>query len=654
MAQSRQLAVIMFTDIMGYTAMMQQDEAFALNKLNRFKDQLTLQVKEFRGEIIQYYGDGCLLIFTNSADAVNCARVLQEDFREEPQVPVRIGIHLGDILINEGNIFGDCVNITSRIESMGVAGSVLLSEPIKKQIQNKQGFQLISLGNFEFKNVTEPMEIFALANNGFPIPDHEAANGKFKEVKTAKSIAVLPFVNMSNDSGQEYFSDGIAEEIINSLTHLKDLKVAGRTSSFQFKGKNIDLREVGEKLSVRTVLEGGVRKQGNRLRITVQLINVEDGYHLWSERYDREIDDVFAIQDDIALAITEKLKLTLLKKDRDLITKTYTQNTEAYELYLKARFYLSRRGTSIITSMEYFQKAIDLDPDFALAYAAYSDANLLIATYGLAAPKQVMIRAKQLAEKAIQLDPSLSEPYCALGYYYACYEWNWQEARKNFIRSIELNPQYAEAHYRYGWNYLACVEGKFDEAEKHGKIAIKLEPLSSICYGNYSLILSSAGKFNEAIAACKTGIELDANSFVCHLNAGNVYTVIQQYENAISSYESAMKLSNRHHFIVNAFILNYCLTGNFDKAGILMNELKEKSQREYVAHAFTALSATFLAGPDKAFEYLEKAYDDHDPILLMIKYLPSVPPALKEDPRFQRFLNKIGFPQDIPTRYQGL
>ncbi len=261
------------------------------------------------------------------------------------------------------------------------------------------------------------------------------------------------------------------------------------------------------------MLEGSVRKQGNRLRITAQLINVEDGYHLWSERYDREIDDVFAIQDEIALAITEKLMITLLKKERDLITKSYTQNTEAYELYLKGRFYINRRGTSIIASMKYFQKAIDLDPDFALAYSGYADANLLIATYGLVEPQEALIRAKQSAEKALQLDPSLCEPYCSLGYYYACFEWNWPEAKKNFLKSIELNPRYADAHYRYGWNYLACVEGKFSEAEKHGEIAIKLEPLSSICYANYSLILHCAGKFNEAIAACKNGIELDANSF---------------------------------------------------------------------------------------------------------------------------------------------
>ncbi|MEP7107970.1 MAG: adenylate/guanylate cyclase domain-containing protein [Ferruginibacter sp.] len=634
----------MFTDIVGYTAMMQQHESLALIKLNRYKEALKLKVEEFQGEIIQYFGDGGLVIFNNSKDAVNCAAALQEDFQEEPQVPVRIGIHLGDIIYKEGNIFGDCVNITSRIESMGIPGAVLISESVQQQIKNKPEFKLTSLGNFEFKNVDEPMEIFALAISNFPVINRDGIGGKFKEQQVVKSIAVLPFVNMSNDPEQEYFSDGMAEEIINSLIHLKDLNVAGRTSSFQFKGKNIDLRQVGKKLSVRTVLIGSVRKQANRLRITAQLVNVDDGYHLWSERYDREINDIFAIQDEIALAITEKLRVTLLKKDRDLITKSYTQNTEAYELYLKGKFYTTRRGASLLTSMECFQKAIELDPDFALAHAGYADVNLLLATYGLMPPEQAMTSAKQSAERALELDPTLCQPYCSLGYYYNSYEWNWPEAKKNFLKSIELNPKYAEGHFRYGLNYLTWVEGKFDEAEKHGKIAIKLEPLSSICYATYSLILHSAAKFDEALAVCKIGIELDANSFVCHLNAGSSQMSLQQYDAAISSYESAMKLANRHHFIVNALIWTYCIVGQIDKARKLMDELKERSLSEYIAKTFTALSAAYLDDLDEAFEYLEKAYIDRDPILMMLKYEHWVPASFRNDPRFQKIIERIGFP----------
>jgi TolB-like protein/Tfp pilus assembly protein PilF len=449
---------------------------------------------------------------------------------------------------------------------------------------------------------------------------------------------------MSNDPEQEYFGDGIAEEIINSLTHLKDLNVAGRTSSFQFKGKNIDLREVGSKLSVQNVLEGSVRKQGNRLRITAQLVKVEDGYHLWSERYDREMIDVFAIQDEIALAITEKLLVTLLKKDRDLITKSHTQNTEAYELYLKGRFYLERRGKSLLTSVTCFQKAIEMDPLFALAHSGYADANLLLGTYGLLPPKQVMPVAKQYAEKALQLDPTLCQPYCSLGYYYTCYEWNWTEGKKNFLRSLEINPKYAEGHFRYGLSYVASVEGKFDEAEKHGEEAIKLEPLSAICYANYSMILHSAGKFKEGLAVCKMGIELDPNSFLCHINAGRTQMALHQNDEAVVSFEAALKLTNRNHFPLNALIWANCMKQDFDTARKLLDELKERSSTEYIAKTFTAFSTAYLGNIDEAVDYLEQAYNDRDPILVMLKYEYWVPPALKKDPRFQAFLNRMSFP----------
>ncbi len=647
MSESRRLAVVMFTDIADYSAIMQQNKSVALVKITRFREILNKKAVAFNGEIIQYYGDGALIIFTNSADAVNCSIALQEAYNEEPTVPTRIGIHLGDIIVNEGNIFGDSVNITSRIQSMGVPGAVLISESVQNQIKNKPQFKTVSLGNFMFKNIVDPLCIYALALPGFRVPNRNELNGKFKETQDTKSIAVLPFVNMSNDAEQEYFSDGIAEEIINSLTHLKDLNVAGRTSSFQFKGKNIDLREVGKKLSVGTVLEGSVRRQGNRFRIMVQLINVADGYHLWSERYDREINDLFAIQDEIALSITKKLRLILLKKDRELITKVRTQNPVAYELYLKGRFHLERRGASLLTSIHFFQQAIETDPAFALAHSGCADANLLLATYGLLPPNQVMPKAKQFAEKALQLDATLSQPYCSLGFYYTCFEWNWPEAKRNCLAALDLNPKFAEGHYRYGLNYLASIEGDFEEAKKHGAIAIQLEPLSAICYANYALILSGDHKFPEALSICKTGIELDANSFICHVTAGKIQLALKQYANAILSFEAAMKLTNRHPFAVNGLIWTYCQIMHFENAKELMDELEKRSASEYIAKTFTGISAAFLGDLDKAMMYLEEAYNDRDPIISMLKYEIGVPANLKEDARFKQLVQRIAFPEKL-------
>ena len=645
MTEHRQLAVVLFADIAGYTALMHEDEDTALQILQHFKKELFTTAKNNEGEIIQYFGDGCLMVFNNAANAVASAKVIQENLRNEPKVPVRIGIHLGDVVFREGNIFGDCVNIASRIESMGVPGAVLFSDEIKKQIKNKPEFKVSSLGEFEFKNVDEPMEIFALANKGFPIPIRNVLEGKFKENTLKKSIAVLPFVNMSNDPEQEYFSDGIAEEILNSLTHINDLRVTGRTSSFQFRGKNSNLKDIGEKLGVKTVLEGSVRKQGTRVRITAQLVNVNDGHQLWSERFDREMDDIFSIQDEIALSVTEALKLTLLKKDREIITKNYTQNSKAYELYLKGIFNLNKRGAALLPAMQYFQQAIELDPDFALAYTGFADSNLFMATYGLAPPKLLLPKAKQAAERALQLDPQLSEAYCSLGYYYACFEWNWKESKRNFLKSIEINPRYCHTHSWYMWTQLTLIEGKFSEADELCKSALKLEPLSATLYGTYSLILHTAGKLDEALTACKFGVELDAYSFLCQINKGIISMELKNYEESIACYLLVSNISKRHHFAVNGLIWNYCETGEHDKARELMNELLERSKKEYIAKMFTAMSLAYLNDLDLAFEYLEKAYDDHDPLLLTLKYEQWGPDNFRSDPRFEKFVERIGFPQ---------
>lgn len=660
MPQHRQLSAILFTDIEGYTAIMQQNESTAMMLKDRHREILQQEHQVFNGRVVQYYGDGTLSTFPSIIDAVQCALSMQQKFLLTPHVPVRMGLHIGDIIFSDEFIFGDGVNLASRIESLGVPGSILLSDKANDELHNHPYLQTVSVGMYQFKNVGRLVEVFAVNHEKLVKPAANSLKGKTgqgtdsgdnlktlqagtasKQRISEKSIAVLPFANMSNDSEQEYFSDGMAEEIINALTHLKDLKVAGRTSSFQFRGKNTDLREIGEKLSVKTVLEGSVRKQGNWIRVTAQLIDVDNGYHLWSEKYDREMNDVFAIQENIALAITRKLKLTLLKKDRDRLTKTSTQNTAAYELYLKGRFYTARRGASVVTGMQCFQKAIAIDPEFALAHAGYADAHLLIASYGLLPPKHILPQAKKSAERALELDPTLPEPYCALGYYYASYEWNWLEAKRNFIKALELNPRYSEGHYRYGWTYLTCVEGKFDEAEEHGRTAIHLEPLSAICFANYSLILHCAGKFTESLSVCQMGLELDPNSFLCHLNAGITNIALKDYKKATSSLEAARNLSSKDVFSIHGSIWTYCLTNRFDKARVLMDEIKELSKTEYVANTLKGLSAAYLNDMDEAFDYLERAYEDRDPALLMLKHEWWVPDSMRRDLRFQGLLDRI-------------
>jgi adenylate cyclase len=650
MSKSRQLAAIMFADIAGYTATMQEDEVIALQLRQKLKLKLDQQIIKHNGRLLEFKGDGVLCSFNSTIEGVRAALELQLEMQKHPVVPLRIGMHTGDVVFEGDDIYGDGVNIASRMESFAIPGGIFITGRVYDDIKNQKDIHTISLGKYVFKNVKEPVDIYAIANPGVKIPTKDKLSGKGEKVvkrrpRFEKSIAVLPFVNISNDPEQEYFSDGIAEEIIHSLAPLTDLKVAGRISSFQFKGKNAGIREIGNALNVKNLLEGSIRKQGNRLRITTQLVNVEDGYQIWSKKYDREMNDIFSIQDEIALAITEELKVTLFEKDRKKILKTHTVNPEAYEDYLKGLFHLNKRGPSIFVAIEFFKKAVEKDKDFALAYAFIADAMILAATFGMTPPKLLMSKAKEFAEKAIKLDATLSEPYHALGFYYTCFEWNWAEAKKNFQKALELNPKNAEVHYRYGWNYLTWVEGNFDEAGKHGEVALKLEPLHSICYATYSLILYVAGKYEKALTISNMGLELESNSFLCLINKGSVENALHKYEDAIATFKAAMAVSNRHHFAVNGLIWNYCLIGKYDEANELLNELKERSQKEYIGNTLMALSFAYFNKLDEAFEYLDKAYNDRDPMILTIKYLDWSHPSMRNDPRYQKMLDAIGFPK---------
>jgi TolB-like protein/class 3 adenylate cyclase len=651
MPQSRQLAAIMFTDIEGYTAIMQQNEQKAIMLKDRHRLILENEHRKFNGHIIQYYGDGTLSIFISAVQAVQCALAMQQFFCLLPTVPVRIGLHMGDIIINDGHAFGDGVNLASRIESLGVAGSVLISDKVNDELHNQPEFKTLSMGIYQFKNIEREVEVFALVHEALVKPIPNSLKGKIVEKKAApmqsvipkKSVAVLPFVNMSNDPEQEYFSDGMAEEILNSLSHLNDLKVAGRTSSFQFKGKNIDLRELGQKLGVNTVLEGSVRKQGNRLRVTVQLVNVEDGFHLWSEKYDREIDDIFAIQDEIALAVTAKLKITLLETERAIITKTPTENKEAYDFYLKGRFYWNRRGPGLKKGLEYFLKAAELDPEFSLALAGIADTYALFAFYSILPPHEVVPKAKQAAERAIQSNPARVEPYALLAFITTFYDWNWTEAKKQFEKAIAINPNYAPAHYWYS-NYLSWVQRDYSHSAEEAFKAIDLEPLISHSHATLSSVYLCSGKFEEACKSGQTAIELDANYFLSYSCLSMALCELGKYEEAIEAIKFGVNISARHQYPLMELSWLYYMTDNIPEAQKILDELIMRSNTEFISGLSLSVVAYSSKNYDKAFEFLEQAFEERASLLPSIGGYPLFS-FIKTDPRFQPFIKRMNFPE---------
>ncbi len=645
MPQLRQLAAIMFTDIVGYTALMgeDEDEAFELLKQNR-ELQKPLIVK-FNGKWIKEIGDAVLASFSTVTDAVLCATEIQQSSHQFANLKLRIGIHQGEVVFENEDVFGDGVNIASRIQEIAKPGSIYISESVHNNISNKQGIETRFIKLQTLKNVKAPVKIYEVVTNGESFKTNSESLKVKEQLKNslAKSIAILPFVNMSNDADQEYFSDGIAEEILNSLANVKELKVAGRTSSYQFKGKNIDLREVGDKLGVSSVLEGSVRKQGNRLRITAQLINVEDGFHLWSERYDRDMDDIFAIQDEIALSVTQKLKITLLENERTIITTTPTENKEAYDLYLKGRFYWNRRGQGLKKGLEYFLQAAELDPEFSLAHAGIADTYALFAFYFILPPHQVIPKARQAAEKAIQLNPARVEPYTVLAYITAFYDWNWVESKKQFEKAIAINQAYAPAHYWYS-TYLCWVQRDCLLAIEEGFKAIELDPLISHSHNSLSIVYLCFEKFEEARNASQIAIDIDPSSFISYSCLSMALHGLGKNAEAIEASKLAVTYSARHQYPLLELSWLYYVENNIAEAQKILDELILRSKTECISGLSLSVAAYASKNFDMSFQFLEQAFKERAGFLVSIG-AHAFFSFIKTDPRFQPFLKRMNFPE---------
>ena len=455
-----------------------------------------------------------------------------------------------------------------------------------------------------------------------------------------KSIAVLPFQNLSGDPAQEYFSDGIAEEVLNALTQIKDLKVPGRSSSFQFKGKVIDLKEVGEKLKVSTVLEGSVRKQGNRVKITAQLTSVETGYQLWSQQFDRTLDDVFAVQEEIAIAIIQKLKVTLLQNEKLEIGEGLTENQEAYDAYLKGRYFWNRR--ELKESEQYFALAVKLDTSFASAYAGLAETYSVFSFYNVDSPHSSMPKAQKAAEKAIQLNGSLAAPYAALAFKNFTYDWNPEEAKRYFEKAIQLNPTYAPAHYWYA-QLLAAYGSDSSKALGESRRAVELDPLSPVAHNTLGRVYFKFKRFEEALQAFKSAAEFNMRFSYSYFAMGYCYLALGNRAEAQSSFTKASQSSNDR--AMSALVYCYVSNGELERAKAIFDQLLDRSKKEYIPKSSLAAAASFLGQKDLAHELLKKAIEERDHTLsrLFIDTIP-LPNDLFSDPRNVALFEKYKLP----------
>ncbi len=662
MSSTRQLAAILFTDIAGYTAMMQRDEQSAIKMVKHHRAVLEKTVTDCEGDIIEFYGDGSLCIFTSITEAMRCALSIQQQMQANPPVPLRLGLHIGEVIYEDGKIMGDGVNLAARIQSLGQPGSILFSKEVFDKIRNHQEFKTVYLGRYRLKNVSEPMEVYALANEGITVPAREKIEGRVVDItgrrslkalrkwillstavivttlialllpgllskKTGftgseKSIAVLPFENISNDSLQQYFSDGITEDIITQLSKIAGLKVISRTSVMQYKDNRKNIKEIADELGVATILEGSVRKEGAKVRITAQLIDAKTDKHLWAETFDRNAAEVFAIQSEVAQRIATALNVKLTTEEGKRIIEKATDNLEAYDEYLRAK------QLPWPQRVEPLLAALKKDSTFSLAWAELANAYSKIPFRSLSEKPYYVRKSLDAALTAVTYGPERSETHMILGDVLKISTLSPAIAIKELNKSIALNPNNAE-----GYVYLAFAQmemGNFAEAENNLQKAKLLDPLSGIMLAGWSNFYRYT-RNPEKLITLRNELRPDSRPDTT-TGTKLMYHFLKDEFDSILIYRrpgSGFTMAG----------IAYTRTGQMDKTKKMVDSLESASPYD---NAFTAgILYAWMGEKQKAMEKLNLAYRLYDYGMISIKVDKLFDP-LRNEEGFKELQKKMG------------
>tara|TARA_R110000868_G_scaffold408293_7_gene691095 strand:- start:49452 stop:51410 length:1959 start_codon:yes stop_codon:yes gene_type:complete len=638
----RLLAAIMFADMVGYTRLMQEDEQKAKDLRDRQREVIDNCILKHRGQVMQYYGDGTLSMFGSALDAVKCAQEIQTVLAEEPKVPLRVGIHIGDVVYDDEGIYGDAVNIAARVQSLGIPGSVMISNKVFEEIKNHPGIKVKSFGQHELKNVFNPVGIFALANKGIQVP----VQSHIEEItgSNQNSIAVLPFANFSSDPENEYFSDGITEEIINSLVKVKGLQVASRTSVFSFKGKQQDIREIGRELKVATVLEGSVRLAGDRVRVTAQLIKTEDGFHIWSETFDGEMKDIFGVQDEIAQKIANKLEGNFTFDTERKLYEASTDSVVAYNAYLQGLYHWNKRTPeSVQKAIRFYEEAIEKCMTYTNAFSGLANAYTFLGVIGHKPAEEAFSKAKEYALKAIDLNNSRADSYISLGYVNLFYNWDFDSADSNFRKAITMEPENEEA--RLAFSLYNRIIGRFDKMLSQAEIAVKIAPLSLPALNDLARAYGILEKHDKAIDYYNKIIDLDPSFRTAYEGKAYIYAEIGDFDKALvntKKYLGKIKGANK-----GGTQLGYlaALKGDEKEARKHLKLIKKREEEEPDLNLSLDFAVIYAALEEKEelFKYLNRAVDKKLGSILLINSIPILKKYSK-DPRYLNVLKRIGLP----------
>ena len=642
---ARRLAAIMFTDMVGYTALMQADETAALKVLERHNRLLRPVFARFGGREIKTVGDAFLVEFESALDAVHAAIELQRSLHEYNaastetwKIRIRIGIHLGDVVRSDGDVLGDAVNIASRIEPLAEPEGICLTQQVYDQVQNKLTTPLVKLPPRELKNIQLPVGVYKVARTWLGEGSELSAAGPDAE----HHLAVLPLSNISAEPADAYFADGLTEELISVLSQVPGLGVIARTSVMPYKTAPKSVAQVGAELAVESVLEGSVRKAGNRIRITLQLIDVATQRHIWASSYNREVDDVFAVQSDIAESTAEALRLRLAARSTPGGGRRLTSNPEAYDLYLRGLVAATEPGERLAEAVRCFTRATELDPAFAEAFAAW--AGLYVVAAGDSIPmRDVMPKARELVARALQLDPDSSEAHASLANITFQSDHDWARAEAEFRTAIALNPSNVRAHQFLGLMLIAL--GRFDEATELLQRAVRLDP-----GGTHRMTLALAavyaGKFDEAIAYVDEALERDPSSNGLHIIRGMFCLAAGRLSEA--RREADVPPGNSPDGPYDHALLN-ALVGRPETGRAYVATVERGEAKTYISDTHLAMLCAALGERERALGLLEKALREGDAVLWLYYRGPWFD-SVWGDPRFVALLHTYDLPTDPRPR----
>jgi len=629
----------MFTDMVDYTSISEKNEELALTLLEDHRQLLRPVFARHGGREVKTVGDGFLVEFPSALEAVRCALEIQQlmyrrnqGVTSEKKISLRVAVHLGDVEHRDGDVYGDAVNIASRIQSLTDPGGICITQQVYDHVRKNEEFRMVALGQNRLKNVQTPTEVYRV------LPASERGEPTKTDALEPRRVAALPLAIISSDQQDEYFADGLTEEIINTLSSIPGLKVIARTSVMKYKEASKSVGEIGRELKVGTILEGSVRKAGGRLRITIQLIDVGSESPIWSQKYDRELEDVFKIQTDIAERVAEALKVQLLTENRTLIQQKAPEDIGAYVLYLRGRYHWSRRNKEDLEkAIAYFGEAIEKDPNYALAHAGMADCYTLMGRHLYLPAKEAFSKARDFANRALELNNDLAEAHTSLAAVLLIYDWEWDEAEDQFKRAILLNPNYATAHYWH--SVLLQTTGRLQESVTAAEKAQVLDPLSPVIGMGVVQAYFFSGQYDKAVEECYRYLDMNpsfvvACDFLVHLHVQNGL-----FEEAAEEAKRLLDVSERKSEAMAHLAYVYAASGKTEEAKKLFEASVADAEFGYSNPTIFIIVCSILGDLDNAYRWAEKARESGRIALHSLRFSPDLQ-RFRTDPRYNLLLAK--------------